>query len=440
MLRSRTAALLVVLSGLVARGLEARAEGGPVLRAGDRLKITFYETMELPNPAQGDKGPAAGAAAVIQTFYQRIDLSGDYAIEQGGTLSLPFFGFVPAAGKPLETLRTDLMGVFETAFGRHGGVTVGLLQRAPVFVVGSVRNPGAYPYTGGMIVLQAIALAGGRDKDPATLAGVVESLREREREETARARLKRALARRAALAAGRAGQAPGGALERLRALAGAEEASALVAAEAKVVRLETNLQAGEEGGRRAAAEASVSEVDLLRKRLETYGVQIAARGDRLRTMEALFSRQVVESERVADVRRDFVDMEGRRREYEVSVLQAELRQRLTREAVEQGSAQHRLAAEREVALVDAEIVAAERALATASVVGATMSAGWSRDPALAYRIVRSTQAGPQSLPAAETDTLEPGDVLKVVLEPGPGERGREGAGDAALRGADATPR
>lgn len=436
MLRSRAAfVLLGILSGST-----ALAEGSPVLRAGDKLKITFYETMEIPNPAPADKGTAAGAAAVIQTFYQRIDLSGDYAIEQGGTLSLPFFGFVPAAGKPLETLRTDLMGVFETAFGRHGGVTVGLLQRPPVFVVGSVRSPGAYPYTGGMMVLQAVALAGGRDKEPASLAGMVESLREREREDTARARLKRALARRAALASGRSGQAAPGVQERLRTLAGAEEAAALIAAETKVVRLEVNLQAGEEGGRKAAAEASVNEVDLLRKRLDTYGVQIAARGDRLRTMEALFSRQVVESERVADVRRDFVDMEGRRREYEVGVLQAELRQRLTREAVEQGSAQQRLAAEREIALVDAEIAAAERALSTASVVGATMSTGWSRDPQLAYRIVRSTPGGPQTLPAGEADMLEPGDVLKVVVETSPGERAPEGTAEGPMRGADAAAR
>jgi protein involved in polysaccharide export with SLBB domain len=431
MSRCRTVAFAVLT---LLSATAARAEGGPVLRSGDRLKITFYETMEIPNPAPGDKGQAAGAAAVIQTFYQRVDLSGEYAIEQGGALSLPFFGFVPAAGKPLETLKTDLMGVFETAFGRHGGVTVGVVQRAPVFVVGAVRTPGAYPYAGGMIVLQAVALAGGRDRDPATLSGVVETLREREREDGARTRLKRALARKAALTAGRTSTET---QERLRGLAGAEEAAALLGAEAKVVRLEANLQTGDEGSRRAAAEASGTEVELLRKRLETYGAQIAARGDRLRTMEALFSRQVVESERVADVRRDFIDMEGRRREYEVGILQAELRQRLAREAVEQGGARQRLAAEREIALIDAEIAAAERALSTATVVGATMSAGWSRDPALAYRIVRSGAAGPQILPATEIDSLEPGDVLKVVLDPGGDERTRSVTAEAAPPRGDA---
>jgi hypothetical protein len=113
---------------------------------------------------------------------------------------------------------------------------------------------------------------------------------------------------------------------------------------------------------------------------------------------------------------------------------------LTREAVEQGSAQQRLAAEREIALVDAEIAAAERALSTASVVGATMSTGWSRDPQLAYRIVRSTPGGPQTLPAGEADMLEPGDVLKVVVENSPGERAPEGTAEGPMRGADAAAR
>lgn len=433
MLRCRAVAFAVLT---LLAGRAALADGGPVLRSGDRLKITFYETMEIPNPAPGDKGQAAGAAAVIQTFYQRVDLSGEYAIEQGGALSLPFFGFVPAAGKPLETLKADLMGVFETAFGRHGGVTVGLVQRAPVFVVGSVRAPGAYPYTGGMIVLQAVALAGGRDRDPATLSGGVETLREREREDAARTRLKRALARKAALTAGRMGTEV---QERLRTLAGPEEAAALLGAEAKVLRLEASLQTSDEGSRKAAAEASGTEVDLLRKRLETYGAQIAARGDRLRTMEALFSRQVVESERVADVRRDFIDMEGRRRDYEVGILQAEQRQRMAREALDQGNARQRLAAEREIALVDAEIASAERALSTASVVGATMSAGWARDPALAYRIVRSGAGGAQVLSATETDTLEPGDVLKVVIDPRGDEHSRNATAEAAPSRTDSAP-
>ena len=40
------------------------------------------------------------------------------------------------------------------------------LERQPVYVLGPVKNPGAYKYAPGMTVLHAVALAGGLDRAP----------------------------------------------------------------------------------------------------------------------------------------------------------------------------------------------------------------------------------------------------------------------------------
>ncbi len=65
-------------------------------------------------------------------------------------------------------------------------------------------------------------------------------------------------------------------------------------------------------------------------------------------MEQLFSRQVVESERVADVRRDFADMEGRRRDLEINALQTRQRYEAAQKTLEQADLDRRLALENDL--------------------------------------------------------------------------------------------
>ncbi|MEH3148695.1 MAG: SLBB domain-containing protein [Methylobacterium frigidaeris] len=384
--------------------------------------------MDIPNPGAGEKSAEAGAA-VMQAFYQRVDLSGEYPVEASGAIAIPLFGSIQASGKTLEGVRADIGAAFEKTFGRRGGVTVGLTQRAPVFVAGAVRSPGAFPYSGGMIVVQALALAGGVERDAMNSAQVVELLREVERQTAVRDRLKRALARKAALLA-RQNAAVVPVVERLRTLVPEGEVKALLAAAGEIVRLETDLSAGEDDTRRNTAEAAASEVELLRKRLAAFDAQLAARGERLKAMEAFYARQVVESERVADIRRDVTDMEARKRDFEVSVMQAEFRQGAAREAVERAASRQRLALEKEMSTLDAEIAAAEHSLVISLNVASTLGAN-PGGATMRYQIVRTTANGARVLPAEETDLLEPGDVLKVG--PARGPAGRSDRIEAASR-------
>ncbi|GJD52647.1 hypothetical protein OPKNFCMD_5413 [Methylobacterium crusticola] len=412
MIVSRTKQLALGALGLAAALLTPPALAGDaaMLRIGDKLKITFFETMDIPNPGAGEKG--AEAAAVTQAFYQRVDLSGEYPIEPGGTIAIPLFGSIQASGKTLEAVRTDLGAAFEKTFGRRGGLTVGVTQRAPVFVAGAVRSPGAFPYTGGMMVIQAVALAGGIEKDQASATHVVEVMRELERRAAIRDRLKNALARKAVLIE-RQGSGANPALGRLLALAADGEVTALLAGAGRVARLEADLAAKEDGLRRTTAEAAATEVDLLQKRHAAFVAQLNARGERLKTIEALYARQMVESERVADIRRDFIDMEARKREFEVGVMQAEFRQGAAKEATDQAGLRQKLSLEKEIAVLNGEIAAAEQSLTTSLNVVATYAVGQG-DATQQYQIVRMGPTGAQVVSAEETDPLEPGDVVKVV--------------------------
>lgn len=83
-------------------------------------------------------------------------------IRPDGKISFPLVGDLQAAGKTVEQLRKE----FETRIGEYvsdAPVTIMLQQlgSTQVYIVGKVNRPGAYLMSGQMMVLQALALAGG---------------------------------------------------------------------------------------------------------------------------------------------------------------------------------------------------------------------------------------------------------------------------------------
>ena len=70
-----------------------------------------------------------------------------------------------------------------------------------------MKNPGAYKYVPGMIVLHAMALAGGLDRGEPNLSGMIEGARQMERLRSVTVEIQQLLARRARLLAERDGDA-----------------------------------------------------------------------------------------------------------------------------------------------------------------------------------------------------------------------------------------
>ncbi|GJD29625.1 hypothetical protein PMNALOAF_0860 [Methylobacterium adhaesivum] len=394
----------------------ALADGAPrnLLHVGDRLKITLFETIEVSDAATGSAAKESGSPPMVQTAYPRLDLSGEYGVEPSGAVTLPLFGPIAAAGRSTEDFRTALGEAFTRTYQRTASITISFMQRSPVYVVGAVRSPGAYPISPGMIVVQAVALAGG---DLATSASnpAIETIRELDRRDAARERVKTSLVRMAALTAERDGTPLAKSVDSLRHLTGID---GLVATEQRMAALRAQNAGSARAARDATIAAITDEIELIKQRRTGYDAQIKVRGERLKMMEALFARQVVENERVADVRRDFVDMEGRRRDIEISLLQAEQRLEAARKAALQADLDRRLALERDLASAAAEAREAERAAAVLATTAAMqeLASPPGRDSeavGVVFEILRATSDGFETLSARETDLLEPGDVLRI---------------------------
>ncbi|SDK91750.1 polysaccharide biosynthesis/export family protein [Aliiruegeria lutimaris] len=90
-------------------------------------------------------------------------ISGEYALSDGGILRVPLVGQVPAAGQEIGVLSDEL----ERRLRRQAGlseppdVAIEVIGHLPVYVLGEVASPGAYPFRPGLSAEQALALAGG---------------------------------------------------------------------------------------------------------------------------------------------------------------------------------------------------------------------------------------------------------------------------------------
>jgi protein involved in polysaccharide export with SLBB domain len=110
------------------------SKGSPRLQAGEKIRVTVY-----------------GEAS----------LSGDYQIDPSGYLSLPLAGTVKAAGLTQAELEQELAKKFRSEYLRSPRVTVSITEFRPFYILGEIEKPGSYPYTSGLNVLSAIAIAGG---------------------------------------------------------------------------------------------------------------------------------------------------------------------------------------------------------------------------------------------------------------------------------------
>jgi polysaccharide export outer membrane protein len=98
---------------------------------------------------------------IAVTVFNQPDLSGDVVIDDTGHIVLPFLE--PIEVKNLTILECQKLVRDRLADGilQQPSVSVRISELRPLYVLGDVRTPGAYPYRYGSTVQSAVAVAGG---------------------------------------------------------------------------------------------------------------------------------------------------------------------------------------------------------------------------------------------------------------------------------------
>lgn len=100
--------------------------------------------------------------------YGQPNLSRGYTVDHSGAITVPLIGRVKARGSTTRDLQRAIRNRLGAEYVRNPQVTVDVQQNRPFFILGEVRNAGAFPYVSGMTVETAVAIAGGYSERAST--------------------------------------------------------------------------------------------------------------------------------------------------------------------------------------------------------------------------------------------------------------------------------
>jgi polysaccharide biosynthesis/export protein ExoF len=381
---------------------------------GDRLKVAFYERLDVEEDKWGR------ASSAMRGIQQRPELSGEYTVDEDGTISLPLLGAIPIANRSPQQVQAAMMESFEQLLGHKGMVNVALLERSPIYVLGPVKNPGSYKYVPGATVLHAIAVAGGLDRGTSDPWQKLEAVREIQKRSGAADLLTKLIARATVLKAERDGTAPKVPL-RLMDMVGASEANGLVNEQIdrrKAVAL----------ARKNRERAILSAVEAAKQDLVAYGHTesldelVKMRQERVDSIRPLVERNVVSKATLSQVQGELSDAEQRRQDAINQYGMAKQRlASLTAEGlrvqadIENDLAVEIEAVEQQISNNERDVRASEGVLSNLPATRAAFAPSKAAANQVTYQIVRHTAAGPVSIPSNGMTVLQPGDLVNIIV-------------------------
>jgi polysaccharide export outer membrane protein len=115
-----------------------------------------------PMPVAYDTAYRLGAGDKLRVVvYGQEGLTNTYAIDAGGSITMPLIGSVPARGRTPAGLASEIIAKLRNGYIREPSVAVEIEAYRPFFILGEVAAPGQYPYVPNMSVESAVAIAGG---------------------------------------------------------------------------------------------------------------------------------------------------------------------------------------------------------------------------------------------------------------------------------------
>jgi len=115
-----------------------------------------------PMPAVHDAAYRLDAGDKLRVVvYGQEGLTNTYAIDAGGSITMPLIGAVSARGRTPAGLAAEISAKLRNGYIREPSVAVEIEAYRPFFILGEVAAPGQYPYVPNMSVESAVAIAGG---------------------------------------------------------------------------------------------------------------------------------------------------------------------------------------------------------------------------------------------------------------------------------------
>lgn len=378
---------------------------------GDRLKLLIYERLDVPKePGR----PSDGRSHLVE----RAEFTGTYTVQENGAIVLPMLGNVDVDGRTPDEICKALVDVFYQTFGRSAQASVLLDEREPVYFVGQNVSSGTLKYTPGMTVLHAVANAGLSDNAKGDVYVRMELLREYERQQKARGKLRNLLARYQVLRAELAGDTDVKPDDRLTVLVGAQDANAAIESESK--RRQIILESRKPVLESYSAEVAIAtqRKEILLSKLQIADDSVKNREERDSALQNLKTRGDTNLFLTAQVRGDLADVRLRRAEILSDISAVELELTRAQKDLARTTAEAKLSLNQDITSIEDEIFETEAVLAgTQHLIDDLDTERFRRGTASnapTFELVRRTKQGPLRIKADEMTELHPGDLVEII--------------------------
>ncbi len=135
---------------------EAAAKEKPISRS---------TTPVVPEPIVAEQASnhlLAPGDSISLLVFGEPDLSvSNVRVPQGGRVSFPLIGSVVVLGKTTAEVENEVAGLLSQGYVRNPRLSVSIFSYRPIFIRGEVKSTGSFPYSEGLTIAKAIALAGG---------------------------------------------------------------------------------------------------------------------------------------------------------------------------------------------------------------------------------------------------------------------------------------
>lgn len=156
------AAAAIAGAALVIAGC-ADKRGGPI-----PYDVATFSAPDAPTVVPLENGYRIAPMDTLSVkIFRMADLSGDYEVDLLGNISMPLIGDIPAADKTPEELDQIITTKYGQKYLQNPDISVAIKAsaRRNVTVDGAVKSSGAFPVSGPLSLMQAVALAGGTTDD-----------------------------------------------------------------------------------------------------------------------------------------------------------------------------------------------------------------------------------------------------------------------------------
>lgn len=123
--------------------------------------LLLFSLMIAPAHSQEAQYRLGTGDQLRVTVFGHEDLSGNFEVSSTGHIILPLVGEILARDRTLRYLEDEIVKRLKPDYLKNPQVSAEVLNYRPFYIIGEVKNPGSYPYVGGMRIVNAVAIAGG---------------------------------------------------------------------------------------------------------------------------------------------------------------------------------------------------------------------------------------------------------------------------------------